>query len=401
MILDSEEENIPTMERSARRRQINHRPNRDFDVTLDHNRIAYELERNKNLEKDLMLAFLTPEAGPKVLATDGYNLMPPAYDMNVLASDALDDFLKSYFEDYAPMTSSVVGSSLEEGLNTSMGANVQVSRVTPEMWEEFTSTGRMNHNHNHNSSEELPPSSQKVEEIVLLEPHELTDGVGVKMYLDLYSKKKRLAKNKRATRLLKSCGIQEKRVFGPAVVVRYTEDSQGSMKPMDCGVWHVPELERYVNRPKPWEGMWISVASMQQNGRGALSARELADVTKMEQVVAYKAKGNQLFKEKHYRRAIEEYSKGLGILPNCTPLLLNRALMYMKLEEYEFAMPDLMKAVNLNSKDEKTMYRTAQCMSQQGNPKSSIEFMLMYLTNHRSAAFHQLLKDTYKTAMES
>lgn len=91
------------MSRSPGQRQVNHRPNRDFDVILDHNRIAYELERNRNLEKDLMLAFFTPEAGPQVLHENGYTAMPDAYGMNVLALDALDDFIKDYFHNYSPV----------------------------------------------------------------------------------------------------------------------------------------------------------------------------------------------------------------------------------------------------------------------------------------------------------
>lgn len=389
------------MSRASGQKQVNHRPNRDFDVVLDHNRIAYELERNKNLEKDLLLAFFTPEAGPQPLHHNGYTAMPPAYDMNVLAIDALDEFINDYFHEYSPTRNSSVGSAVEEDLSAKLAgsglqsSDVQVSRVTPDLWEQFLSTGTFNHS---SRSDASTSGSEKVEEIILLEPHELTDGVGVKMYLDFHAKKKKLLKNKRATKILKACGIRDRRVFGPAVVMRYKVDSQGSTEPLDCGLFNLPDVDKHAAKGRHvWEGMWMSVAAMQRNGRGALSARELSDVKLMEQVVACKTKGNELYKQRHYRRAIEEYSKGLTIHPHCTPLLLNKALMHMKLEEYEFAISDLMLVVKLQPGNEKTIYRTAQCMRRQGNPKSSIEFMLMFFNDHRSAAMYQLLKDTYES----
>ena len=373
---------------------MNHFPNRDYDVVLDHSRIAMEIERGKNLQNDLLLTIMTPEGGPKHMDPSGGSVLPRVYDMNVLAADAIDDFLMDWFHSFSPMTNDIVASTLEDGWNgsSSSGAgtgSVQISTVTPHMWDTFMSTGRIDHG---SRSEILSSSSQKMEEIILLEPHKLTDDVGVKMYVDLYAREKRLLKNKRATALLKACGIKEKHVYGTAIVVKYT--ARGRM--VNCAEYHLPDVGRDAARGKrAWEGMWMSVASMERNGRESLSAIELANVKSMEHVVECKSKGNALYAEGHYRRAIKEYTKGLELAPGCTPLLLNRALMFMKLQEYEYALPDLGLVVTRNPREEKAVYRTAQCMKEQGNPKSSIEFLLMYLETNRSAVIASLLKETY------
>lgn len=59
-----------------------------------------------------------------------------------------------------------------------------------------------------------------------------------------------------------------------------------------------------------------------------------------------------------------------------------------------------MLAVSLQPGTEKAIHLTAQCMRQQGYPKSSIELMLMFLNDHRSAAIHQLPKHTYLIRMK-
>lgn len=62
----------PQRRRSGAGKHVNHFPNRDYDVVLDHSRIAMEIERGKNLENDVLLTIMTPEGGPKHMDPSGY-----------------------------------------------------------------------------------------------------------------------------------------------------------------------------------------------------------------------------------------------------------------------------------------------------------------------------------------
>ena len=61
----------------------------------------------------------------------------------------------------------------------------------------------------------------------------------------------------------------------------------------------------------------------------------------------WKEKGNALVKEKKYKEALDCYSKGIEHNPNEPILYSNRSAMYLNLEEFELALKDADKAIEL------------------------------------------------------
>ena len=388
--------------RSSSGQQVNHFPNRDYDVTLDHANILKALKKTDGLQNDVIVTIMTPAGGPRHQDPFSSTIAPTCYDMNVALADQdhLEMFTQDWFYGFAPMTNEVLGTSLQQTIDSTMDGfgSIQISQVTPGMWERHMAGGTMKHK---KKEHPIDPYTQKVEMLDLMGPHELMDGVGVKMCLDFYASEKGLHKNKRATRLLMACGIENRDVYGPAILVKYKENSKNegfTLQP--CRKKHVPDADSATGSDREWDGMWICVAKMVRNGVDSLSKSELQTVKDIEMAMECKKKGNELFAEEKYRQAIEEYSKGLKVIPDCSPLLLNRSLMYMRLKEYELAYPDLAGMMQRDPGNEKVVYRTAQCMKEQGNPKSAIEFMALWLKDNRSIAVTSLLRDTYKGIMQ-
>lgn len=387
--------------RSSGSQQINHFPSRDYDVTLDHAQILRTLKKTEGIKNDIAVTIMTPEGGPRHQDPFTSTVMPTCYDMNVALADEdhLEMFTQDWFYSFAPMTNEVLGTSLQQMIDTTMDGfgSIQISQVTPGMWGQQMAGGTMKHRKKEHA---IDPSTQKVEMLDLMEPHELTDGVGMKMCLDHYATEKGLHKNKRATRLLIACGIENSDIYGPAILVRYKDNAQNAgLTLQHCRTKDVPEADTGSSRD--WDATWICVAKMVRSGVDSLTKSELATVRKLELAMESKKKGNEMFQAEKYRQAIEEYSKGIEAIPDCSPLLLNRSLMYMKLKEHEHALPDLGGMMQRDSGNEKVIYRIAQCMREQGNPKSAIELMVIWLKDHRSIAVTSLLRETYKGIMQT
>lgn len=60
-----------------------------------------------------------------------------------------------------------------------------------------------------------------------------------------------------------------------------------------------------------------------------------------------KERGNKLFKENNFIEAIKEYNESIKLNPNDPILYSNRAACYIKLKEYQLAIQDCDKSIQI------------------------------------------------------
>ncbi|KHJ91336.1 putative flagellar protein FliS [Oesophagostomum dentatum] len=112
-----------------------------------------------------------------------------------------------------------------------------------------------------------------------------------------------------------------------------------------------------------------------------------------------KEEGNVCFREKRYHKAIELYTQSLQLEVTAT-VLANRAQSYLNLEEWAKAIMDCNRALEIDSKMEKVLYRRAHALEKVGlkasaykdlkrcleiSPTSAVETMLKKLTGQLDA----------------
>lgn len=78
-----------------------------------------------------------------------------------------------------------------------------------------------------------------------------------------------------------------------------------------------------------------------------------------EKALDFKVKGNEELGKGHFLQAVEMYTKGLEYQPTNSILLSNRALAYIKLENYGLALQDSDHAIQFDPKYAKGYYRRA------------------------------------------
>ncbi|KAL3266741.1 hypothetical protein HHI36_010902 [Cryptolaemus montrouzieri] len=90
-----------------------------------------------------------------------------------------------------------------------------------------------------------------------------------------------------------------------------------------------------------------------------------ADETPFERAQKFKAEGNALFKNGKYDEAIQSYNKAIAICPpeqanDLSTFFQNRAAAYEQLKKWSAVITDCSKAIELNPKYEKALYRRAK-----------------------------------------
>ncbi|CAI6101203.1 unnamed protein product, partial [Clonostachys chloroleuca] len=86
----------------------------------------------------------------------------------------------------------------------------------------------------------------------------------------------------------------------------------------------------------------------------------------------YKIAGNRLFKEGKHIQAIAEYTKAIELDPFSTLLLGNRAAAYMSTAQYEAALQDCLKGIELDPYAQKIYQRLFRLYTYMGQPEKSI-----------------------------
>jgi len=75
----------------------------------------------------------------------------------------------------------------------------------------------------------------------------------------------------------------------------------------------------------------------------------------------HRLKGNELFKEGSYPKAIKEYEEGLRRDPSAVAIFSNRCATYIKLMEFNTALKDADKCLELDPKFVKAYARKGTC----------------------------------------
>lgn len=94
--------------------------------------------------------------------------------------------------------------------------------------------------------------------------------------------------------------------------------------------------------------------------------------TPADEAEVFKNLGNKFFKERNYRRAIEEYSKAVEMQPASATYLGNRAAAYMADGRYESALEDCKRAVDLDPNNPKILLRLARIYTNLGQPEEAM-----------------------------
>lgn len=92
-----------------------------------------------------------------------------------------------------------------------------------------------------------------------------------------------------------------------------------------------------------------------------------AEETPFQCAQRYKTEGNEMFRRGKYDEAIASYNKAIEIIPeeyksDLATYYQNRAAAYEQLKKWSAVISDCEKAINLNNKYEKALYRLVDFM---------------------------------------
>jgi len=91
-----------------------------------------------------------------------------------------------------------------------------------------------------------------------------------------------------------------------------------------------------------------------------------------EEAEKIKGEANEVFKQKHYERAIELYTAAIAIAPEEPVLFSNRSIAHLKNESFGTALQDANKAIDLDPKYLKAYYRRASASMAMGKFKEAL-----------------------------
>ncbi|KAJ8922851.1 hypothetical protein NQ315_007886 [Exocentrus adspersus] len=105
-----------------------------------------------------------------------------------------------------------------------------------------------------------------------------------------------------------------------------------------------------------------SLEKVQESAR--ITSEEISE-TPFDEAQRYKSEGNELFKRGKYDEAISSYNKAIEIIPeeyknDLATYYQNRAAAYEQLKKWSSVISDCTKAIELNNRYEKALYRRAR-----------------------------------------
>ena len=86
-----------------------------------------------------------------------------------------------------------------------------------------------------------------------------------------------------------------------------------------------------------------------------------------------KQHGNYLFNLGKYQQALTKYSDAINLNPLEPAYYNNRALTYMKMENYEFGLRDCREALNINPGLSKSLLRAGKCSMMLGEFQQAVD----------------------------
>ncbi|XP_029946754.1 mitochondrial import receptor subunit TOM34 [Salarias fasciatus] len=140
-------------------------------------------------------------------------------------------------------------------------------------------------------------------------------------------------------------------------------------------------------QPKPTE---------QQNGttKPNKPAPSEKDVKKAQ---ALKEEGNALVKKGEHKKAIEKYSQSLKHNPTEVTTYTNRALCYLSVKQYRDAVRDCDKALTMDGRNVKALYRRAQAHRELQNLRACVDDLNSLLKEEpKNGAALKLLQEVQK-----
>ncbi|KAG7210013.1 hypothetical protein KM043_011593 [Ampulex compressa] len=114
-----------------------------------------------------------------------------------------------------------------------------------------------------------------------------------------------------------------------------------------------------------------------------------------EEAETWKQIANGAFKEQNYEKAVTYYSKAIELRKDSSVLWNNRALSYINLGLFEFALHDCEWALKVNNSNLKALLNSAKCYKHLGNEDKFEEFI--QLANERNRHFSKFINDFKET----
>jgi len=206
---------------------------------------------------------------------------------------------------------------------------------------------------------------QMVENISLLSHSKESDFVGINMYVDDEASIRGASTNRRASEIAHFCG-QPLDVKGDAFLARVLDDGD-----------HFGRLDLTISEISS-DADWVRAANRQASKRRSEMSnmdilRGLQDLEKnapssSEKSAAEleKENGNKAFKRGDWRAAINHYTKAWQQDTLLISAINNRAMAYLKLNEYEKALEDCQIVLERDANNVKALLRRAVAYSNTG-----------------------------------
>ncbi|XP_066257238.1 mitochondrial import receptor subunit TOM70 [Euwallacea similis] len=110
---------------------------------------------------------------------------------------------------------------------------------------------------------------------------------------------------------------------------------------------------------------WYQKSSQNQTLRSVKEIQKQVEESPFQQAQRHKLEGNEMFKRGKYDEAISSYNKAIEIIPeeyksDLSTYYQNRAAAYEQLKKWSAVISDCQKAIELNNKYEKALYRRAK-----------------------------------------
>lgn len=180
--------------------------------------------------------------------------------------------------------------------------------------------------------------------------------VAVNLYVDDKGAIKGLPINKRASEITACCGNPVE-VRGDAFVARIFDD-EDEFRRLDFDISEMSSSARWVidarlynERKRERESPEAVLRQIESNAKAETRAEMLSSAE------AERQKGNECFKLGKYRESIKHYDEAIRLKPNMAVAYSNRAMAYLKLEDFLEAEVDADKALELDHMNVKALYR--------------------------------------------
>jgi len=144
-------------------------------------------------------------------------------------------------------------------------------------------------------------------------------------------------------------------------------------------------VKKTKNKPKDKKPEEQPVEASTTDGKTKLSAKD-ADLKRKKQLASeMQQEANQLYNQGLYAKAVDRYTDGINLNPNSAVLYSNRAQAETKCYQYERAVNDCLKAIELDPGFAKSYHRASACYVKLGD-LTKAKFMLAQCKNACNAS---------------